>query len=170
VKTNFTGRGIAVTGAIGAGKSTLAARLAQELGAVLLSSDAIRESLSRKQQRKGSRVFAQMRDRFLLALAGGDTVVLDSTGMSGRFRALLHAHRAEIAHVHLTLDDAKRFDERERQRTDRASGPLPFAAFKHSQRIVFYDPPDLVIATDEISAEEVYLQVCQSGTMGGGAV
>ena len=50
---------IAVTGAIGAGKTTLASRLARERGAYLLSSDAIREALPVRQQ-DGERVFERM--------------------------------------------------------------------------------------------------------------
>lgn len=133
---------------------------------MLLSSDAIREGLSHNQRRKGERVFAQMHARFVLARAVHKAVVLDSTGMSGRFRALLHAHRTEVVHVHLSLHDAKRFEERERQRTDRPNGPLPQAAFKHSQRVVFHEPPDLVIATDELTPDEVYGVV--SRAIGGG--
>jgi shikimate kinase len=156
VKIVFTAGCVAVTGAIGAGKSTLASRLAYELHALLLSSDAIREALSHKQRRKGERVFGRMHERFVVALAEGKRVVLDSTGMSARFRGLLHLHRNEIVHVHLTLHDSKRFDERELRRTDRPNGPLPLAAFNQSQRVVFQEPPDLTIATDDLSADEVY--------------
>jgi hypothetical protein len=134
---------------------------------VLLSSDAIRESLSQKQRRRGARVFEAMRERFVLAKLEGKPVVLDSTGMSVRFRALLHAYRSQLLHVHLTLRDPKRFEERERTRTDRQGEPLPREAFDHSQRIWFADAPDLIIATDERSADEVYDLV--SGTIGGGA-
>jgi predicted kinase len=123
---------------------------------VLLSSDEIREGLSHNQRRRGERVFAEMHERLRLALLEGKRVVLDSTGMSVRFRTLLHAHRAQLLHVHLRLHDPKRFEERERQRTDRPNGPLPHAAFKHSQSVFFHEPPDLIIATDEISPDDVY--------------
>lgn len=76
--------------------------------------------------------------------------------MSPRFRALMRAHRENVVHVHLTLSSQQRFDERERQRTDRAAGMLSAAAFHDSRRVEFHDPPDLVIATDDLTPDEVF--------------
>jgi len=146
----------AVTGAINAGKSTLAARLALDYGAELLASDSIRAGLSLTQQRSGARVFNEMRERFALSLAQGRRAVLDSTGMSHRFRSLLHQHRAQLLHVHLVLNEYENFEDRERRRTDRSLGPLPHAAFNRSQRIVFHDPPDITIATGDLDLDAVY--------------
>ncbi len=151
----------AVTGAINAGKSTLASRLAKAYGAELLASDSIRAGLSLTQQRSGERVFREMLERFAVSIAQRRRVVLDSTGMSHRFRAMLHRYRAQLLHVHLTLNDSRRFQERERGRADRESGPLSQAAFNRSQRVVFSDPPDLVITTDGIDPDAVYRLVVQ---------
>jgi predicted kinase len=153
---------VAVTGAIGSGKTTLAMRLAADYGAVLLSSDAVRESLSRRKRRSGERVFAELYRRFERALDERRNVVLDSTGMSPRFRALLRAYRENIVHVHLLLRDERRFEERERGRTDRAGGFVPAAAFHQSRLVEFTQAPDVVVGTDDATAEEVYGAVMAS--------
>jgi predicted kinase len=153
VKTAFN---FAVTGTINSGKSTLARRLAQTLGAQLLSSDAIRAGLSRRQGRSGRRVFAVMHERLEAALARREPVVLDSTGMSDRFRAIVRAHRASLCHIHLQLYDAARFEERERTRSDRPERPLSRATFYRSCRVQFHDPPDVTIVTDTLTPDEVY--------------
>ena len=150
---------IAVTGAIGAGKTTLASALAADYGALHLSSDDVRLSLSRKARRHGDRVFEELHRRFERAVAQGRSIVLDSTGMSPRFRALLRAHREHIIHVHLLLSDPMRFQERESQRTDRIAGPLPVAAFARSRGVEFHDPADVVAQTDELTADETYREV-----------
>lgn len=147
---------LAVTGAIGAGKTTLASRVAAEYGALHLSSDTVRLSLSRKQRRSGENVFSELHRRFERALDERRSIVLDSTGMSPRFRALLRAHREEIVHVHLLLQSVACFEQRETQRADRPAGALPRAAFHRSAGIEFHDEPDLVVATDELTAEQVY--------------
>jgi predicted kinase len=133
---------------------------------VLLSSDAIRENLSNTARRSGERVFSAMHEQFEMALAQGAAVVLDSTGMSPRFRALLRAHRMQLLHVHLLLHDPQRFEEREHARTDRQEAPVARAAFHRSRRIEFHDPPDLTIATDELDVQQVYDIV--SCAIGGG--
>jgi predicted kinase len=153
---------VAVTGAIGSGKTTLAMRLAADYGAVLLSSDAVRESLSRRKRRSGERVFAELYRRFERALDERRNVVLDSTGMSPRFRALLRAYRENIVHVHLLLRDERRFEERERGRADRPVGVLPPEAFHQSRLVEFTQAPDVVVGTDDATAEEVYGAVMAS--------
>ena len=119
----------------------------------------MRLSLSRKARRHGDRVFDELHRRFEHAIAQGRSVVLDSTGMSPRFRALLRAHRIRIVHVHLLLGDPRRFEERELQRTDRVAGALPFTAFARSCNVEFHDPPDVVAQTDELTADETYREV-----------
>ncbi|HLI97402.1 MAG TPA: AAA family ATPase, partial [Candidatus Baltobacteraceae bacterium] len=150
---------VAITGAIGSGKTTLAVRLAAQTGAVHLSSDDIRMSLSRKQRRSGERVFGELHHRFERALEQERSVVLDSTGMSPRFRALLRAHRERIVHVHLLLESAHCFEEREERRTDRSQGALSRAAFLRSKHVEFSNAPDVVVATDDLSLEQVYREV-----------
>lgn len=121
-----------------------------------MSSDEIRLSLSRKQRRSGEKVFAELHRRFEQALTGGCSVVLDSSGMSPRFRALLRAHRAQLVHVHLLLRSAERFEQREAHREDRPAGALPRAAFHRSCAVEFHDAPDVVIATDDLTPDQVY--------------
>jgi predicted kinase len=150
---------VAITGAIGAGKTTLAARLAAHYGAIHLSSDGVRLLLSHNRRRSGDQVFAELHRRFERAVEEGRHVILDSTGMSPRFRALLRAHRAEIVHVHLLLNTEARFKERELRRTDRPGDIVPTAAFHRSQSVEFHDPPDAVLATDELSPDEVFMDV-----------
>jgi predicted kinase len=133
--------------------------LATELQAVRLSSDEVRDSLSHKARRSGNRVFAELHRRFERALEQQRSIVLDSTGMSPRFRALLRAHREKLVHVHLVLNDPKHFEEREKQRTDRAGQALAFAAFARSRGVEFHNAPDLVLDTDELTPERVYEQV-----------
>ncbi|HET6896542.1 MAG TPA: hypothetical protein VFH72_14255, partial [Candidatus Baltobacteraceae bacterium] len=116
----------------------------------------VRESLSHNQRRSGDRVFSELHRRLERAIEQGRSVVLDSTGMSPRFRALLRAHRENVVHVHLTLGSQQCFEERERQRTDRPGGMLSASAFHDSQRIEFHDPPDVAIATDDLTPDEVF--------------
>ena len=101
-------------------------------------------------------MFEELQRRFDRALEQRRSVVLDSTGMSHRFRALLRAHRERIVHVHLLLHDLRSFEARERGRTDRSAGMLTAAAFHRSQRVEFHREPDLAIATDDLTAEQVY--------------
>ncbi|HET9095057.1 MAG TPA: AAA family ATPase [Candidatus Baltobacteraceae bacterium] len=147
---------LAVTGAIGSGKTTLASRIAAVYDALHLSSDEVRLSLSHKQRRSGEKVFAELHRRFERALDEGRSVVLDSTGMSPRFRALLRAHRERIVHVHLLLSSPECFEEREAGRADRPAGALSRAAFFQSRTVEFHDAPDLVVATDGLTPQQVY--------------
>ncbi len=124
---------------------------------MLLSSDDIRAGLSNRQRRHGARVFEALHEQLKAALEDGRPVVLDSTGMSSRFRTILRIHRASFYHIHLLLEDPKCFEERERARTDRPNQkPIPRAAFLRSNRIVFAQPPDLTITTDVLTPEQVY--------------
>jgi hypothetical protein len=102
-----------------------------------------------------------MHERFEAALARGDPVVLDSTGMSARFRAILLAHRPSLRHIHLRLLSVERFEQRERQRSDRPDGPMPRLAFYRSCAVEFHDAPDLVLTTDGLTPDEVYLMVAK---------
>ena len=152
---------IAVTGAINSGKSTLARALAKSIGAVLLGSDDIRASLSRSQSRHGDRVFATMEAMLNESLLAGACVVLDSTGMSPRFRAILRERRSAFRHVHLRLERVEEFDRRERERRDRVDSPVPRAAFYRSCRVAFDPAPDLSIVTDSVEPLAVYEIACR---------
>lgn len=119
----------------------------------------MRLSLSHKARREGYRVFEELHRRFDRAVSERRSVVLDSTGMSHRFRALLRAHRNALVHVHLVLNDPRTFEERERLRTDRPGGALPFAAFARSRNLEFHDAPDIIVETDELAIDETYRKV-----------
>lgn len=69
---------------------------------------------------------------------------------------MLRAYRAHIVHIHLLLHSELRFEERERSRADRPAGTLPAAAFYRSQTVEFHDAPDLALATDGRTPEEVH--------------
>jgi shikimate kinase len=146
-------RVIAVTGTIAAGKTTLARLLARDMDAVHLSSDAIRAELTGSPLRKARAVFALMEVRLLEALAESRIVVLDSTGMSERFRDLLSRY-PYIVHVHLRCSESA-YRKREALRTDRER-PLPAAAYRRSGSIRFTPPPHLVLDTSELGVPEVY--------------
>jgi chloramphenicol 3-O-phosphotransferase len=96
--------------------------------------------------------FLRMTNAMESALAHGKRVVLDSTGMSYRFRALLAHVRDAAFHVHLTVD-AVEWRAREARRTDRA--PLDASVYRRSARTLFAAPPDLVIDTTSRSPDEV---------------
>lgn len=123
---------------------------------MLLSSDDIRAALPRNQSRHGSRVFAVMAAMLAESLRAGVRVVLDSTGMSARFRAILREQRSIFCHIHLRLERVETFQQRECRRTDRRDAPVPRTAFFHSARVGFQYPPDLSIATDDLTVPEVY--------------
>lgn len=137
-----------VTGPIGAGKTTVASALAGRYGAVLLSSDALRSN------RKHG--FDRMASALDDALARGRRVVLDSTGMSFRFRRLAVRVRAQALHVQLAVDPPQ-WEARERQRVDRA--PLDRGVYQRSARIVFDPPPDLALDTSALSPTDVIAAV-----------
>ncbi len=95
---------IAVGGLSGSGKSTLAWTLAARLGAVVLRSDVIRKGfwavdLDQRLPQEAyapevsTRVYAEMRARAAMALAGGAVVILDAA----HFRESERAAAAEVA-------------------------------------------------------------------------
>jgi chloramphenicol 3-O-phosphotransferase len=89
-----------------------------------------------------------MANQLSQALAQGRRAILDSTGMSFRFRALVVRVRADAFHVHLTVDLGE-WREREARRTDRP--PLDASIYRRSARIVFPSPPDLVVNTTPLT-------------------
>ncbi|MGW0161049.1 bifunctional aminoglycoside phosphotransferase/ATP-binding protein [Mycobacterium sp. NPDC003323] len=97
---------IIVGGGPGTGKSTLSRRLADEIGAQVLSTDDIRRELQERGRISGStgslqsglytrdnvdRVYDEVCRRAQQVLAGGDTVILDGTWRSARHRAAARA-------------------------------------------------------------------------------
>ena len=140
-----------ITGPIGAGKTTLATALAERYDALLLSSDALRSN------RKHG--FDRMARAVREALARGRHVVLDSTGMSFRFRHLLAGVRAQAMHVHLTVDPGH-WEARERMRTDRRT--LGRDVYQRSSRVVFDSPPDLALDTSQLQKAGVVSAVASA--------
>lgn len=132
-----------MSGSVGAGKTTLAAGVAARSGAVHLASDALRGSHGHP--------FLRMTRAMESALADGRRVVLDSTGMSFRFRALVETIRDRAYHVHLRVDVLE-WQRRERGRTDRP--PLDASVYRDSSAIVYPTPPDLTLDTTRLTPED----------------
>lgn len=97
---------IAVGGLSGSGKSTLAWALAARLGAVVLRSDVIRKGFwgvplterlasDAYTPETSARVYAEMRARAAMALAGGATVILDAAHFREDERIAAEAVAAE---------------------------------------------------------------------------
>ncbi len=95
---------IVVFGPVGCGKSTVAERLAERLGAVVINSDVVRKGLfgvdpkrsMKAEYQKGiysrevtDRVYRVMVERALELAKRGSTVVLDATFSSSRYREML---------------------------------------------------------------------------------
>lgn len=93
------------------------------------------------------------------ALAHDKLVVLDSTGMSFRFRALVARVRDRAFHVALDVDAAG-WERRERERTDRP--PLDFGVYRESRSVTFAQAPDLVLDTSSIAPQDVAAVVAQA--------
>jgi predicted kinase len=144
-------RVLIVTGSICAGKTTVARALAARYGAVHLSSDALR--------RNRSHGFDRMARALGQALTSSRLVVLDSTGMSFRFRALSISVRAHALHVHLTVD-AAHWEARERTRSDRP--PLDRTAYGRSSRTVFEPSPDITLDTSLLDPAGVIERVASA--------
>ena len=90
-----TGRAalIVMVGAPGTGKSHLARRIAEELGAMLIQTDAVRKELfprSRYTNGETKAVYAESRRRLDAALAAGRRVIFDATNLREHRRALLY--------------------------------------------------------------------------------
>lgn len=107
---------VLVGGLPGTGKSTLAGRIADELGLVVLSSDRIRKELAGLNPvepapaayRKGlytaghtRKVYAELLSRAELLLSRGESVVLDASWSSALWRTAA-THLAERTHTRLT--------------------------------------------------------------------
>jgi hypothetical protein len=86
------------------------------------------------------------------ALAHGHLVVLDSTGMSYRFRALVMRVRDRALHAHLHVD-SHAWREREQIRRDRPM--LDASVYRRSLKPVFVVAPDLVIDTTALAPPDV---------------
>ena len=73
-----------MVGIPGSGKSTAAAKLAAKIGAVIVSSDAIRGELYGDEAVQGSHayVFHIMEERTMAALAAGRSVIYDATNVT----------------------------------------------------------------------------------------
>jgi hypothetical protein len=97
-----------------------------------------------------------MERRLLEAIAGHRNIVLDSTGMSARFRAMLRRHPG-IIHVHLHCDE-RAYKAREASRTDRKRA-VPTRAYRQSACIQFELPPRITIDTSELQPQDVYRAV-----------
>lgn len=113
---------VAITGNVSAGKSTLAHRLegymVRYTDTTILSSDTIRG----EEKASGARVFAQMREICMNRIELKCDTILDSTGMSPRYRKLIadlqKDDRCTLIIIRLECDPQD-WGEREKIRTDR---------------------------------------------------
>ena len=103
--------------------------------------------------------FSRMRNALESALGHGKPVILDSTGMSYRFRALAAQVRSRAFHVAL-LVDVPHWSERERSRTDRPA--LDAGVYQRSLRAAFAQPPDLTVDTSAMRPQDVATLVAQA--------
>jgi predicted kinase len=149
---------VCIVGNIGAGKSTFARYLARELSADLISSDSIRVELfgDAGKINTGARVFDTMRERQRFATQNNRNVVLDSTGMSVRYRdhiqQLQDIGKDSMApyRVFTLAFVCSRgiWFEREQTRTDRTNGPLKAHVYEKSCEDARRVNPDITIETD----------------------
>jgi chloramphenicol 3-O-phosphotransferase len=93
------------------------------------------------------------------ARARGKRVILDSTGMSFRFQALIARVRTQAVHVHLSVD-VEQWKAREQMRRDRAQ--LGEDVYRRSSEIAFESPPDLVVDTSRLTVDEVVDRVARA--------
>lgn len=156
----------ALYGTVGSGKSTLGKSLSKHFGGIPhLSSDGIREELLGDPAKRGGQVFETMRSRLLGHLAGGSSVVLDSTGMSDKYRNILNEFRDKVPmHVIQLSCDPAAWKAREGMRTDRwkmedgkrVPFVMPDRAYNESSQV--FVPPDLHIDTTNLHPDEVFSQ------------
>jgi predicted kinase len=158
----------ALSGNVGSGKSTLAKALSKHFGDIPhLSSDGIREELTGgpNGDRKAD-VFGTMRKRLLGHLAAGNSVVMDSTGMSHRYRDLVNEFENRVPMHKIQLHcSPEAWQAREKTRTDRwnlengVKTPfvMPERAYKDSAAVDM--KPHLKLDTSEMHPDDVFKTV-----------
>lgn len=108
--TTPTGHLILTVGPSGSGKSTMARALAEQLGALVLSSDQFRHNLlsDPNDQTQNSRVFDALHKTAAAALAQGLRVIIDATHLrrKERMRAAMLAPKVEYVVIDRPLEDA----------------------------------------------------------------
>lgn len=158
----------ALFGNVSSGKSTLAKKLSEYYSGIpRLSSDAIREELTRNIAGPSPNVFETMRNRLNGHLAAGSSVILDSTGMSAKYVDLLKEFRDLVPMYVIQLhNDKASWQQREKGRTDRwklddnnqkVSFQMPERAYNQSSQVSI--TPDLKVDTTNLTPDDVFSRV-----------
>ena len=156
---------IVITGPISSGKTTLGGSLATVLGALHLSSDAIRMEMTGSSSGKAPQIWPVMKQRMDAALAKGIPVILDATPMSPSFREIVHGARQQAYCTIIGLEvSMTEWEKRELSRNDRLKkddkGQL--TPFKMSPTVyersvdAFMPHYDLVINTNGKTPQNVF--------------
>lgn len=147
---------VALSGNISAGKSTLAYNLQREFGSfAILSSDEIRVELGFKRSKgSGGIVFGTMQQRLMDRMLLTCDTILDSTGMSPRYKDLIR--ELKYANCHLIkirlYCDGLTWVEREAIRDDRIRS-MTEIAYRSSLEDAF--KADIEIDTSHRTPEEI---------------
>jgi len=160
---------IALHGNIGSGKTTLGKRLSEHFGGIPhLSSDAIRAELyGAPGVNKHGAVFQTMHDRAKEHLANGSPIVMDSTGMSPKYRQMLEDIKNMNYPMHTIKLSSNRdvTNQREKTRDDRITldengkevpFEMPREVWDRSSQVDM--PYDLHIDTSNLSPDDVFNQ------------
>lgn len=147
-----------IAGLPGTGKTTIARAFAQRIGAIHLSSDALREELGlmgHYSPEDKAKVYNEMLDRVGIALKEGRTVVVDSTfyraSVRQPFAALAASCDIPVKWVEIK---AKETTLRNRLNRPRADSEADFEVYKKIRDQFEPLPSDrLVIWSDEVSPE-----------------
>lgn len=107
-------------GNVSSGKSTLARKIAETYSIPHISSDALREELTGNIGGGSGMVWPEMRKRMTAYLEAGTSVVIDSSGMSPKYREIVRDFRSKYPTLVIELYcDFEMWLARERKRNDR---------------------------------------------------
>ena len=158
-----------IYGNVGSGKTTLATALAAHWGIYHLSSDAIRIELTGSPNGKTKQVFKVMNERASRFLSFMAPFIMDSTGMSKEFRALVKEVEGIIPMCIIELKCAPHaWRARETIRDDRwnigldgvkETFVMPYRAYEDSSQVDL--EPELKINTTDLTPEEVFNRVVE---------
>lgn len=154
----MTFQAIAICGAIGAGKTTLARQLADELGFDRLSADEIRLELTGDPEARGMAVWIELVTRAQANVQAGKSLILDSTGIARTYRELVTSLGDDCFRVRLECSwRTWLLREGGRARIGEVKYPSWKASLIKSRQI----PVDLVLSTDRMTSGAVLDRVLE---------